>query len=892
MLRRCEPFTPTPNVSAPSLLKTLLFTDIEGSSRLWEQQPERMTSALAWHDRVLREAVGRHRGQLVKSTGDGMLAVFDDPRDAVAAAVDIQTGLRDPGNAGLSIRVRCGIHAGTVEWRDGDYYGTAANRAARIMSAAHGGQALVSQTVADLIRDDAPSGVKLRDLGTIRLRDLASPERVYQIEHAGLAADFPPLRSLEGVPNNLPQQLTTFIGRERVLAEIKNAFATTRLLTLSGIGGLGKTRLSLQVAAELLADFADGVWFVELAPLRDARLVPQAVASALGLKEEPGGSAVDALAAFVADRRLLIVLDNCEHLVQACAELAKQLLRAGPRLKILASSREHFNLTGETVYTVPPLSVPEAVTGQSPDRLVQYESVRLFVERATAVQHAFRLTPANAAAVVEICQRLDGIPLALELAAARVRALSVEQIAQRVNDRFRLLTSGDRTADARQQTLRSMIDWSFDLLDERERMLFRRLSVFAGGWTLDAAEAVASDSTIGRAEILDLLAELVDKSLVISESDGARYRFLETVREYAEERLMKSGEEDIVRARHLAFYLALAEAAGPALAGPEPADWLAKLDADRENLLVAHARCAQVPQAAECAYRLVHAIRLYWFIRGLLNLAHRVGVEALSLPAPEPDSLPRCKALWAVGQICSYSGRYEEAQRYLYEALAIAQHHGDRRMVAAIQNYLALAALGQGDRALAYVHSKEALELAKASGSRRDIAVASNALAQLQRLDGRLDEAERLYDEVVALARELRDQEFGAIGTLGLAMVAIGRGDAGRARELLREALRTAQATGSKPAEQSALEVAAGLAANERDWARAARLYGAAEAHTALAGIRRDPADEAFLQPLLMGAQAALGAQSYGSEVQSGRAMPLEQAVREVQDWLSGSQAP
>jgi class 3 adenylate cyclase len=474
-------------------VKTILFTDIEGSSRLWEREPERMAAALAGHDRLLRDEVAARGGSVIKSTGDGMLATFRDPHGALAAVIALQLALRDASRTGgLPLRVRAGLHAGVVEDRDGDSFGNAVNRAARVTTAAHGGQVLATQAVAELVRDGLPDGITLRDLGTVRLRDLLTPERVYQVEHDGLPRDFPALRTLEAIPNNLPQQLTTFVGREHELAAVKEELAGTRLLTLFGIGGVGKTRLSLQVAAEVVSNHPDGVWFVELAPISDARLVPQAVATVLGVREEPGRSIQDALLQHVRDRSLLLVLDNCEHVIDACAALVHQLLQASAGVRVLASSRERFNIAGETVHPVPPLAVPMPDGKPSADAAAASEAVRLFVERARGSQPAFALNDRNTPAVIEICRRLDGIPLALELAAARLRALPVEEIAARVNDRFRLLASGDRTALPRQKTLRALIDWSHDLLSEPERALLRRLAVFAGGFTLDAAEAVAA----------------------------------------------------------------------------------------------------------------------------------------------------------------------------------------------------------------------------------------------------------------------------------------------------------------------------------------------------------------------------------------------------------------
>ena len=873
-----------------SAVTTFLFTDIEGSTQLWEREPERMEPALARHDALARTAVEGFRGTVVKMMGDGMCAAFGDPLDAVVAALQFQQSLADPAaTGGVALRVRCGLHAGIVVRRDNDFFGAVLNRAARIMAAAHGGQVLLSQALATLLIDRLPAGVTLRDLGAVRLRGLETPEHVHQIVHPLLRQDFPALRSLEATPNNLPQQVTSFIGRERELVEIGRLLKKTRLVTLLGVGGLGKTRLSLQVAADVMDDFPDGVWLVELAPFADPRLVPQAVASVLGVKEEAGRPVVEVLAKHIADRRLLLILDNCEHLVHACAELAGPLLQAGLHLRILTSSREPLHVAGEMTYPVPSLAIPDALQAITPAAVTQYEAVHLFVDRAIAVHPSFQVTAQNAAAVATICRHLDGIPLAIELAAARVRALAVEKIAERLSDRFRLLTGGARTAPSRQQTLRASIDWSHDLLTAKERILFRRLAVFAAGWTLEAAEAVCSGDDLGQAEVLDVLAGLVDKSLVTVEAQSGRYAFLETVRQYAEEWLARSGDGDATRSRHLAFFLAVAEKVAPQLLGPEQAAGLKRLDLERENILSALRCCLHEQGAAEQAYRLVQAIKHYWFMRGLLNLGHHVTVEALSIPVFEPHSPARCRALWVAGQICSYTGRYEEAQRYLHESLAIARHHSDQRMIAAVQNILAFAALGQGDRAAAKIHCEEALKLARELGSKAEIAVASNALAQLNRLDGNLDGAEPLYEEAVVVAHELGIREFAAIAILGLAMVAIGRGGIGRARDLLREVLTIAEETGSRPAGQSALEVAAGLAVLRQDPERFARLYGAAEAQTLRTGIQRDPADAAFLQPLLAKAREALGEPGFTLAEASGRTLPFDQALAEVRAWLSGN---
>jgi predicted ATPase/class 3 adenylate cyclase len=854
-------------------VRTYLFTDIEGSTRMWEETPERMQPALARHDAIARSTVERHRGVVVKKTGDGLHAVFADPLDAVRATLDMQLALADPqATAGVPLLIRCGLHAGADQPREGDFYGTAVNRAARIMSTAHGGQVLLSQAVASLVGDRLPREVDLIDLGAVRLRDLASPERIYQLRHPKLRDKFPGLRSLEATPNNLPQQLTSFVGREADLAEIKKLAGRIRLLTLLGVGGIGKSRLSLQVGAELIEDFPDGVWLVELATLTDPRLVPQAVASVLGVKESAGKPVLEALLRFFKNRRLLLILDNCEHLLQACAELARQLLQAGPHAKVIATSREPLRVTGETTYPVPAL--PEN------------ESERLFLERALAAKPGFRADGGSAKSVASVCRRLDGIPLAIELAAACVRTLSVETIAARIEDRFRLLTRGDQTALPRQQTLRALIDWSHGLLTEEERAVFRRLAVFAG-WTLEAAEAVTSFGAIERARVLEHMTQLAEKSLAAVEPGGERYRLLDTVRQYAHEHLEESQEADEARTRHLDFYLALAEKARPELAGPKQGEWLARLDLERENLLAVHAWCERAPNGAELDLKLAYLLRPYWFNRGLLGLGLRITEDALKRRGAEARNVARSRGLFDAGQLSFFMGRYRDAQLYLEESLAIARQIGDRRRVAAALQPLGAALVALGDRAGGRRHSEEAVALAEQSGERRELAGAINSLAQLHRAEGDLDRAEPLYEKVLVLGRDLGDREVIAVSVLNLAMVAIGRVSIERAQLMLLEVLAIAEGIGSKPAGQGLLEVSVGLAALREDWPMAARFYGAAEAHAAASGIHRDATDAAFIDAAVAKARSSLGKAAFAAAEEAGRALSYDEALAQARTWLT-----
>ena len=876
-------------MKASSGVKTFLFTDIEGSTRLWDREHERMQIALARHDAIVRAAMEDNHGIVVKMSGDGAHGAFDDPLDALGATLQLQQGLADPAAThGIALPVRCGLHAGVTQRRDNDFFGGVVNRAARIMSVAHGGQVLLSQAVATLVGERLPPGAALQDLGTVRLRGLESPERVFQLVHPRLRQDFPSLRSLEATPNNLPQQLSSFVGRERELAEIGKLLGSTRLLTLTGTGGLGKTRLTLHIAADLLDTFPDGVWFVELAPLSDARLVPQAVASALGVTEEAGRPVIEALVKLVADRRMLLILDNCEHLIDACAELAKRLLQAGSHLKILTSSREPLRLSGETIYPVPALATPDASQPITVDRLAQFEAARLFADRAAAAQPSFRVTAQNVAAVADICRRLDGIPLALELAAARARSLSVESIAARLGDRFTLLVGGDRTALPRQQTLRALIDWSHELLTDRERVLFRRLAVFAGGFTLELATAIGQGDGVTAMDVPILITSLVEKSLVEFDAEGERYRLLDTVREYAQERLENSGEDAQARGQHMAAYLALAEEARPELFGREQGAWLARLDLERENLLAAHAWCDRAEDGAEAGLRLVFSLKPYWINRGLLGLGQRITADALGRAGAQDRTAARSRGLTDAGQLAFYMGHYSEAAEYLDESLAIARQLGDRGRIAKVLQPLGMVSLGRGDLVAARRHLEEAVAMARELGDRRELAAALNALAQLSRTEGAMEAAESLYENVVALARELGDRESIAIGLLNLAMVSISRGAGDRVAQMLLDVIAIAREIGSKAVGQSALDVAAGLAADREKWAHAARFFGASEAQTAQTGLRRDPADAAFLAPLMEKTRMALGS-AFGAAEIAGGTLTHDAAIAEAQSWLESA---
>ena len=552
----------------PTGTVTFLFTDLEGSTRLWQEHPEAMKAALARHDEIVRDAIEGHGGSVVKTTGDGFHAAFATAHEAIDAAVAGQLALgREPWGATGSLRVRMGIHSGPAELRDGDYYGTAVNRAARLMSVAHGGQVVVSHATEELVRDALVSELGLVDLGEHGLRDVDRPERVFQVTHAELVRDFAPLQSVERPASALPVAQTSFVGRERELAALIDALRDARLVTLIGAGGVGKTRLALEAAAEVAGEFRDGAVLCELASVTDRVAVADAVATRLEVRPVAEVSVADSIVATLAGREMLVVLDNCEHVLDAVGVLADALVRSCPRVTVLATSREGLGIDAEVLRPIRSLGMPDDLA--SLDELAATESARLFVARAVAVRPEFVLDEATGAAVGDICRQLDGVPLAIELAAARVGSLTVREITERLDQRFRLLTGGRRTALERHQTLRNTVDWSYELLDEAEARVFDRVSVFAGGFTLDAAEAVVSGDGVDGLDVLDLVGHLVARSMVIADDSGGttRYRLLETMRQYARERLDETGDADAWRARHAEYFL---ELAGQATAGRGP----------------------------------------------------------------------------------------------------------------------------------------------------------------------------------------------------------------------------------------------------------------------------------------------------------------------------------
>jgi len=728
----------------PSGVVTFLMTDIEGSTRLWGEAPDAMRAALARHDVIAATVIDAHSGFVIKPRGEGdsTFSVFARPTDGVTAACALQTALTaEPWPEGASLRVRIAVHTGEADLGVDDYYGIAVNRCARLRSIAHGGQVLVSEATTGLVRELLPDGAGLRDLGFQRLRDLAEPERVSQLLHPSFPTDFLALRTIDLIPNNLPYQVSTFVGREAEMTKIRELLRDTRLLTLTGTGGVGKTRLALQAAAEMLYEYPDGVWLVELASLSDGGLVHQALAAALGVREDPGKALVGTLVAHLRGHQALVVMDNCEHLVEACARLTEHLTRQCQGVRILSTSREALRADGETIWRVPSLSVPHRTPGMEPqpEQLTQYAAVRLFVDRATRSSPAFRVTSENARAVAEVCARLDGIPLAVELAAARLSVLSAHQIMARLDDRFALLTGGRRTALPRHQTLKAAVDWSYELLPDDERRLFERLSVFPGGFDLAATEAVGAPPAIDRGRVLNLLASLVAKSLVAAD-EGAerRYRLLETLRAYGWQLLSVRGQAEQVARRHATFFMALAEEAKPNLTGPEQADWLRRLELEHDNLRAALAWGLRHDPGGGA--RLANDLSGFWEIRGHWTegrswLRQYLDVRLDLEPATQADVLS------AAGRLAVRQGDAARARGLAVEGLEVYRRLRDRRGEADCLSILARVASMEDDWASSRELHGQALAIRTRLDLKPDIARSLHGLAFVAQEQGDLSGA-------------------------------------------------------------------------------------------------------------------------------------------------------
>jgi len=926
---------PTVSTRLPTGIVTFLFTDIEGSTQLWEQHPPVMEVAQARHDRILREAIESNNGYVFQVIGDEFSAAFDNTELAVRAAVKSQVDLQAENWGETPIRVRMGIHTGKVEVQeDGLYRGyVTLSHAQRVMSAGHGGQVLLSSTTQELAQDELPEGVELRDLGQRQLKDLSRPEHIFQLIVPGLPADFPPLNTLDVGRHNLPVQLTSFVGRDQELAEVKKLLQDTHMLTLTGPGGTGKTRLALQLAANVLETFSNGVWLVELAPLTDPMLVTQTIASMLGVREQPGRTILDALTDYVRAKNMLLILDNCEHLIEVCAKLADSLLRAAPRLKILATSREALGIAGETAYRVPSLPLPSPQLHDL-NVLAQNDCVHLFVDRALAAYPSFRIKEKNASAVADICRRLDGIPLAIELAAARTKVFPPEEIAARLDDRFKLLTGGSRTALERHQTLFALIEWSHNLLTEAERVLLRRLSVFAGGWAFDAAQAVCGDDL--DEEVLDLLAHLVDKSLVAveAETEQARYRLPETIRQYARDKLFESGESEEMRDRHLDFFLLFAETAEPKLRSAEQIEWLNRVEIEHDNLRTALAWSLESGKS-DPALQLAGALGFFWQLRGLsegnkwlneaLALAEREqnkkGAVEKYVPTHE-EIAHRAKALYAASlfHLMTVTMDVKRARTMIEESLRLWRELGDKWWMAVALERIGLFSGFAGDVQTALVRLEEGVSLARdvedswplvlclvrlgdglrvtdVAAARRileeGVAVAHRVgdkgllseglrkLGSLYYLEGNLTAAAHVTEEALADGRAIESQVSVVLASLQLVIISCLQNDLEKAKGYCFEISALVHETGSPFAAWFAL-TAFGLAAIfSGDPGRGVRLLAALEVLFRQHGVN-PPSGDPFMMVMrqaLDKAQAQLGLEAFQAAWAAGQQMTLEEAI-------------
>jgi predicted ATPase/class 3 adenylate cyclase/DNA-binding CsgD family transcriptional regulator len=832
----------------PTGTVTLLLADVEGSTRLWETQPDQMTAAMARMNQTVSDTIATHDGvrPVEQGEGDSFVAAFARASDAVACALELQRAPLAP------IRLRIGIHTGEIQLRDeGNYAGPTINRTARLRDLGHGGQTLLSGATEAMVLDRLPDDAWLTDLGAHPLRDLPRPERVTQLCHPDLVNDFPPLRVLKAVVvQQLPAQLTSFVGREADIAQVRDLVTENRLVTLTGAGGVGKTRLAIQIAGQIANEFADGIWYVDLAPITDPDLVPVTTARALGLPDQPGRSTIETLTRFVAGRHMLVVLDNCEHLLDASAEMVAALLGAAAGLTLLATSREPIGVAGELSWRVPSLPLAD-------------KAIELFTDRARRARPDFVVADDNAATVTEICRRLDGVPLAIELAAARVRALSLTEILDSLHDRFRLLTGGARTAVRRQQTLRASVDWSHALLTEPERVLFRRLAAFMGGFDLDGAQSVCGGGDVARYQVLDQLALLVDKSLVVADgTEGrTRYRLLETVRQYAQEKLGESGEAVAVRTCHRDYYTALA-AAVDAPAGRGYNQCLEQAETEIDNLRAAFGWSRETSDV-QSALALASSLQPLWLARGRIregldwfdtavaddttpraevvaavwaraladaaSLGIRVGApdsldraqQALSIAREVGDPALLARALSARGSIAAYSSDAELAQACFNEATELARGVGDRWRLSQILAWQAASLIV--DPIAVRAPAEEGRELAEAIGDGFVSRVCRWCLGVGQLTEGDLAGAVSRFAELAAEAEAAHDEFILALGLAMQGLTLAYQGEAGAARAAADAAVEAAAELGGSPAGLSYLGLtAAALAVGDVAAARAA----------------------------------------------------------------------
>ncbi|MBV9041531.1 MAG: tetratricopeptide repeat protein [Acidimicrobiia bacterium] len=802
----------------PTGTLTFLFTDLEGSTHLLQRLGDRYPALLAAHYELMRAAFGRNGGREVGTRGDALFVVFEQASAAIAGATSAQLALAGydwPDDC--EVRVRMGLHTGEAEVVDGDYVGVAVHAAARICSAAHGGQVLVSEVTRVIAEPElGTDDTSFVDLGRHRLKDLDEPVALTQVVHPGLEREFPRLR-LDAVPGNLPKQVTRFVGRESELREAAGQLVGgRRLVTFSGSGGSGKTRLALQVAAEVVDRFPDGAWLIDLASVSEETQLPHVLTTTLGVREESGRHLESTLTEALAPKRLLLVLDNCEHVLTGMAELTDLLLQACRGVQVLATSQEALGLPGEVVLRVPPMAPAEGV--------------ELFTDRARLRNRAFALTDDNRDTVADICRRLDGIPLAIELAAARVNVLTPAQILDRLGDQFRLLTGGDRTAVPRQQTLRAAVDWSHELLSKDERTLLRRLAVFSGGWTLEAAEAVTAGDGLDALDVLDLLDHLVARNLVVvKEQDGAaRYRLLGSIRQYAQEKLVDAGEVVECRRRHLEFFAEMVRRCESELIGPEQAAWLARLALDYDNVRAALDWAGSGGAGSGLLLEMAGNLWRFWLVRGPWREGRTWIAKGLEVESDVATAAVRAKALAAAGGLAIEQGDLAAAGPLLEQSLGLWQQLGSTAGAAHALNFLGTLAMARFEYDSSRALLRDALEMRRAINDERGVAVCLRNLGLLAALQRDFQTARTLYEEALPLARRLGDKRVSATITQALALVVFEDGDLAGARTLAEEGLRIDKELGNRQGIAEHLTVLAGVARAEGDGDTAAAMFSEA----------------------------------------------------------------
>ncbi|MFN2460379.1 MAG: adenylate/guanylate cyclase domain-containing protein [Candidatus Velthaea sp.] len=907
----------------PQGLLTFLFTDIEGSTLRWDRDPDAMQTAVRRHDVLMRGAIEASNGVVFKTIGDAFCAVFERVEDGLHAVLAAQRSvIAEDFSAVDGVRVRMALHVGTSDERDSDYFGPTLNRVARLLAIGHGAQVLLSQVAAETVAGALPPGVMLRDMGEHRLKDLSASERVYQVVATDLPSEFPKLKSLSVLDNNLPHPTTTFVGRERDVADIKALLQHHRLVTLLGTGGVGKTRCGVQAAADLIDDFEDGVWFADFAPLRDATLVANEIASLFNVQESPNRPMTETLVDHLRNKHALLILDNCEHVVVEASKVSAALLRSCQHVRILTTSREGLNVAGEMIYRMPSLSVPESTKGLTAQRAMSYGAVALFESRARAINARFVLTDDNAPVAADICRRLDGIPLAIELAAARVKVLSVRELAKKLDERFRVLTGGDRTALPRQQTMRALIDWSYDGLAPEEQTVFRHLSVFAGGFDLQTATTVCRSTGFDEFELLDHLTSLVDKSLVVMEhsDEMARYRLLESMRAYGREKLIEHGEAECAAASHADAYTERAEQHELGYETMTHRRWLAAVDCDLENVraaltwsfangevltgqrLAATLGRILLTSAAAEARRWVKialervdsttptviAARLEIgeaFLASVLNqykAALAAAQRALALYAELGDKRGIADAQRLAGRSMVRIGRIDEGEALLKASLITHTSLGSRRVGGTLRD-LAVARATAGDLASAREFFAQALSAFRRYDDEENQVLTASALAEAEFACGDAEAALPLAEEALDGVRAMGRDRMAAALLCNISAYLIVSGQYGYAEARAREALCLARDVEADVLVAYALQHLAAVAALQPrgadDLARAARLTGFVDERVATLEIVREPTEQREYEVTLGALREALPAQKIMSFMNDGRTWPVEHAI-------------